>query len=284
MYNRCGMAKKKTRSPEPMIEALAISASPEAVWAALTSPRAIGDIVMGRVEMEAKPARPFHWPWSVWEASAPVKGRSSWRGLVLDVVPGSTLVLSGEGKTVTITVKGERGSALVTLIQASIPPGGAREDFQYGWADFLFKLKTLLERAPVEDAIFIRSLIRAKPAEIVKAWLSPAAMSRIVPGNVKIEAKTGGRYEWKRKDGVISGAFLEIVKDRRVSFTWMGEGLSRPGEVRLSAEPTPYGAMVALEMRAADSLRHLEHHRRVWAHLLERLRVYFYYGKKIRAA
>lgn len=278
------MAKKKPKSPEPIVEALAIAAPPDAVWAALTNPRTLGDIVMGHVEMDAKPARPFHWPWSVWAASAPVKGDAAWRGLVLDVVPGAVLVLSGEGVTVTFTVKGERGSSLVTLIQSSFPPGASREDFQYGWADFLFKLKTLLEHAPLEDAIFVRSLVRAKPAEIMKAWLSPAAMSKIVPGKVKIEAKSGGQYEWKRKDSVVSGTFLEIARNRNLSFTWQGEGLARPGEVRLSAESTPYGAMVALEMRAADTIRHLEHHRRFWAHLLERVRVYFYYGKKIRVS
>jgi uncharacterized protein YndB with AHSA1/START domain len=278
---------KKPKALEPIIESLAIAATPETVWAAVTSPRAIGDIVMGHVEMDAKPTRPFHWPWSVWAASAPAKsapGDAAWRGLVLDVVPGSTLVLSGDGATVTFTIKGERGATLVTLIQASFPPGTAREDFQYGWADFLFKLKTLLEHAPVEDAIFVRALVRAKPAEIIKTWLSPTAMSKIVPAKVKISAKPGGAYEWKRKDGVVTGKFIEIEKNHFVSFTWMGEGLARPGEVRLCAEPTPYGAMVALEMRAADTIRHLEHHRRLWAHLLERLRVYFYYDKKIRVS
>ena len=276
---------KKVKLPEPIIEALAIAAPPEAVWAALTSPRSLGDIVMGRVEMDPKPTRPFHWPWSVWAASAPVakgSGGAAWRGLVLDVVPGSTLVLSGEGMTLTITVKGERGSTLVTLIQSSFPPGASRDDHQYAWADFLFKLKTLLEHAPVEDAIYVRALVRAKPAEIVKAWLTPAVMSRIVPGKVKLTPKPGGAYEWKRKDGVVSGKFIEIDKAQRLSFTWQGEGLARPGEVRVSAVPTPYGAMVALELRASDTIRHLEDHRRFWAHLLERVRVYFYYGKKIR--
>ncbi len=123
------MAKTKQKAVEPIIEALAIATPPEQVWAALTSPRALGDIVMGHVEMEAKPARPFHWPWSVWAASAPVAkekpGDAAWRGLVLDVVPGSTLVLSGEGMTVTFTVKGERGSALITLIPAGSSPGSA---------------------------------------------------------------------------------------------------------------------------------------------------------------
>lgn len=275
---------KKAKLPDPIVEALAISASPEKVWAALTSPRALGDIVMGHVEMDPRPNKPFHWPWSVWAASAPVKGDPSWRGLVLDVVPGCALVLSGEGLTLTITVKGERGSALVTLIQSSFPPGAAREDFQYAWADFLFKLKTLLEHAPVEDAIYIRTLVRGKPGDIIKTWLSPAAMSKILPGKVKIEAKGGGDYSWQRKEGAITGKFIEIAKDQSVSFTWQGEGLSRPGEVRLSAMPTPYGSMVALELRAADTIRHLEHHRRFWAHLLERLRVYFYYGKKIRVS
>lgn len=274
---------RKSKTPDPVIEALAISAPVETVWAALTSPRVLGDIVMGRVEMDAKPSRPFHWSWSVWAASAPKKGEAAWRGLVLDAVPGAALVLGGEGMTVTITVKGERGATLVTLIQSSFPAGSEREDFQYAWADFLFKLKTILEQAPLADAIFLRTLVRAKPAEIVKAWLSPAAISRIVPAKASLEGKPGGSFTWKRKDGDISGKFLEIARDQGVSFTWMGEGLTKPGEVRLSAVPTPYGSMVALELRAADTLRHLEHHRRFWAHLLERLRVYFYYGKKIRA-
>ncbi len=274
---------KKNKAPDPVIEALAISAPVETVWTALTGPRVLGDIVMGRVEMDAKPSRPFHWSWSVWAAAAPKKGAAAWRGLVLDAVPGAALVLSGEGMTVTITVKGEHGSTLVTLIQSSFPPGATREDFQYAWADFLFKLKTLLEHAPIEDAIFIRALVRAKPGEIIKTWLNPAAMSKIVPAKVKLEAKPGGAFLWKRKEGDVSGKFLEIAKDQSVSFTWQGEGLARPGEVRLSAVPTPYGSIVALELRAADTLRHLEHHRRFWAHLLERVRVYFYYGKKIRA-
>jgi len=279
---------QKAKAVDPIIESLAIAAPPEQVWAALTSPRALGNIVMGHVQMEAKPVRPFHWSWSVWAASVPAgQGQvreAAWRGQVLDVVPGSTLVLAGGGTAITITVKGERGASLVTLIQSGFPPGGSRDNSQYGWADFLFKLKTLLEHAPFEDAIYIRTLVRAKPADIVKMWLSPVAMGKIVRGKVKLEARSGGPYEWKRKEGTISGKFLEISKDHSVSFSWQGEGLARPGEVRLSAVPTPYGAMVALELRAADTLRHLEHHRRFWAHLLERVRVYFYYGKKIRVA
>jgi len=51
--------------------------------------------------------------------------------------------------------------------------------------------------------------------------------------------------------------------------------------VRLSAEKTPYGGLVALEhLGARPAQRPLE---RRWAHLLERLRVYFHYGRKIRS-
>jgi uncharacterized protein YndB with AHSA1/START domain len=275
---------KNTKTPDPIVEALAMNAPAAAVWAALTSPQALGDIVMGRVEMDPRPQRPFHWPWSVWASAAPARSGAEWRGLVLDAVPGSTLVLSGQGMTVTFTVKGEGAAALVTLIQPSFPAGSAREDYQYGWADFLFKLKTLLERPPQDDAIFVRTLIRARPAEILKAWLTPAAMNKLLPGKTKITAKKNGGYEWKRPAGRESGVFLEIVRDQRLAFTWEAPGLPRPAEVRLSAVPTPYGAMVSLELRAAGSLRHLEEHRRRWAHLLERLRAYFFYGKKIRAS
>jgi hypothetical protein len=53
--------------------------------------------------------------------------------------------------------------------------------------------------------------------------------------------------------------------------------------VRLSAERTPYGAFVSLEhlrLPPGTSRRATE---RMWAHLLERMRIYFYFGKKIRA-
>lgn len=232
---------------------------------------------MGHVEMDPRPGRAFVWEWGVWKDAAPVKSSHAWRGKVLDAVPGSTLVLGGGGAAATITVKGEGATSLLTVVHMSASATAA-EDFQYGWADFLLRLKTRLEQIPAEDSIYHRMLVRAKPKEVIAAWLSAATMSKILPGKVKLQARAGGAYEWKWKDAkraTASGRFLEIVKGHRVAFTW------EPGEVRLSAEETPYGALVSLEHRGLPPQRTREQER-MWAHLLERMRVYFYFGKKIR--
>jgi len=269
----------------PIVESLAVAVPPARAWEALTSPRFIGDITMGHVEMDARPGKPFVWQWGVWATAAPGKGRHEWRGTVLDVVPGSTLVLGGGGMTAVLTVKGEGASALITVVHASPAAGPPAEDYQYGWADFLLRVKTLLEPHPSGDALYLRTLLRATPAEVLRAWTSATAMGKVLPGKARIQAKMGGRFEWawKRQPGAKnSGRFLEIVKDHRVSFTWEGGGLA--SEVRLSAEKTPYGALVSLEhvqLPPGSPRREVE---RMWAHLLERLRVYFYHGKKIRAA
>ena len=87
------------RKPEgAIVEALAILVPAERVWTALTSPRDLGQLLLGRVEMAPKPGAPLLWQWGVWEKIAPGggRGRHTWKGRVLDVVPGSTLVLGPE--------------------------------------------------------------------------------------------------------------------------------------------------------------------------------------------
>ncbi len=279
------------KPPAPIVESLAISVSVSRAWEALTSPRLLGDLVMGHVEMDSRPGRPFVWHWGVWAKAAPRgRGEFAWRGTILDAVPGSTLVLGGGGLAVVFTVKGEGDSSLVTVVQGSAPPGAKLEDYQYGWADFLLRLKTRLERPAQSDSIYLRTLVRATPAEIIRAWLSPVAMSKILPGKAKMRPRLRGRFEWQWKDPKGKkdfGAFLEIEKGQRVSFTW--EATAPPSEVRLAANRTPYGALVSLEhlglssrRASGSSLTGSRSYGRMWAHLLERLRVYFYYGKKIR--
>ena len=108
------MAREKRSA---VVQSLAVLAPAERVWAALTSPRELGLLLLGRVEMGSTPGAPFSWRWGVWEKLAP--GRSSdfrWDGTVLDVVPGSTLVL-GPAPVVCFTVQGRGDSALVTVTQ-----------------------------------------------------------------------------------------------------------------------------------------------------------------------
>lgn len=276
----------KKAPPEPIVEALAVAVPPERAWESLTSPRVLGDIVMGHVEMDSRPGRPFVWHWGVWAKAAPAKVAQkefSWRGQVLDAVPHSTLVLGGAGESVvTLTVKGEGGASLVTVVQGDVPKGAHLEDYRQGWADFLLKLKTLLERRPDAGSIYLRALLRATPAQVLQSWLSATAMSKLLPGKAKVQAKKGGRFEWVWKEPAgakNSGRFIEIEKGHhRLAFTW--DATDPPTEVRLAVEKTPYGALVALEhLGAKPWQRPLE---RRWAHLLERMRVYFHYGKKIR--
>jgi uncharacterized protein YndB with AHSA1/START domain len=283
---------KKKRKQEPIVEVLAISVPAERVWHALTTPSLLGDLIMGHVEMDWRPGRPFQWNWSVWAAAAPGRvqaGQFTWRGRILDSVPGSTLVLGGPGEsTATLTLKGQAEASLVTVVQGETP-GVDLERYRHDWADFLLKLKTLLEQPPAEDAIFVRTLMRATPQQVIQAWTNARAMSALLPGRAEVQARKNGQYVWLRKSGMEKGVFLEIVKGRRVAFTWeAGEAAGRAGrisEVRVNAEQTPYGVLVSLEQSGAAAVgRGLAVQRRAWAHLLERMRVFFHFGKKIRVS
>jgi uncharacterized protein YndB with AHSA1/START domain len=287
----------KQKTTAPIVESLAIAVPAERLWEAVTTPRVIGDIVMGHVEIHAKPGATFVWEWGEWKKAAPAKGSHAWRGTVLDAVPGSTLVLGSDDAAVTLTVKGQGSSALITVVHATTTRT-PREDYQYGWADFLLKLKTLLERNPAAPSLYLRTLVRARPAEIIRAWTSAAVMSKLLPGTAKMQPRAGGAFDWRWKEPeglAATGKFLEIVAGHRVAFTWRAGMLAGKGkktvlvspqqtfdEVRLSAEETPYGALVSLEHAGLPLGRLREQRERMWAHLLERLRVFFYFGRKIR--
>ena len=53
------------QTEKPVVESLAVLVPPERVWTALTSPRDLGLITLGRVEMKAEPGADFSWQWGV---------------------------------------------------------------------------------------------------------------------------------------------------------------------------------------------------------------------------
>jgi uncharacterized protein YndB with AHSA1/START domain len=244
-------AKKRTSisAAAPIVEALAIGAPVERVWQALTSPRDLELLTLGRVTMDPKPGAPFQWHWGIWEQVAPAGKKSSfvWKGTVLDVVPGSTLVL-GPYPLVTITVIGEGDSSLVTVVQAP-PAGGDSEDYEEGWADFLLKLKTQLETRHWEREILARSLVSATPAKTLGSLLDDKAMKKILPGKTKTAARVGKEFSWEpaRTGQRITGKFLEVRKGRRLNFTWQVAGAaSSSSVVAIEALPMPYGTLVSV--------------------------------------
>lgn len=277
------MARKKA---EAVVESLAVLRPPERVWTALTSPRDLGLLLLGRVEMGAEPGAAFFWQWGVWEKIAPKArpGSYTWKGTLLDVVPGSTLVL-GPDPVITLTVKGQRDATLVTVAQG-VQPGQKREDWEHGWADFLLRLKTHLETENQEREVLARVLVRATPQQIYRAWLSPGALAKLLPGKGKVTPKVGGRFTWqhRRAKHAHTGVFLELQKNRRLAFTW--ETTAPASEVAIEAQPAPYGTLVAV--RHTGLLRmnrgQLFSQRMFWMRLLERLRCYFYFKGKIKSA
>jgi uncharacterized protein YndB with AHSA1/START domain len=107
-----------------------------------------------------------------------------------------------------------------------------------------------------------------------------------LPGRAKITAKKGGRFQWdwNEPEGLAaSGTFLEIAPRHRASFTWETPNQRTvPSEVIFAAEATPYGALVSLEHRGGARGFAQQEFARLWPRLLERLRAYFLFGRKIR--
>ena len=273
----------------PLVEALAVLRPVERVWAALTGPRDLGLLILGQVEMRAEPGAAFRWQWGVWEKIAPGggRGRYTWRGQLLDVVPGSTLVF-GPRPVVTLTVKGDAGATLVTVVQESPPPGQEMADSEYGWADFLLRLKTHLETEEAEHEVLVRALVKATPQQIYRAWLSAAALRKILPGRAQVKAKVGGRFSWQHERGkhVHGGVFLALERNRKISFTWEGRTGEPVTEVALGMQPAPYGTLVSVHHTGLGRLNRgqLFGQRMFWLRLLERLRCYCNFGGKIKAA
>lgn len=271
---------------EPIVESLVVLRPVPRVWAALTSPRDLAVLLLGRVEMRAEPGAPLRWQWGVWEKVAPRRrGGYTWEGKVLDAVPGAALVL-GPDPVVTFTVKGEGDATLVTVTQGALPSGEKTEDYEYGWADFLLRLKTHLETERQEREVLVRVLVRGTPKQVYRAWLNPKALAKLLPGKARVQARVGGRFSWQHKLGkhVHTGVFLELLKERRITFTW--ESTAPASEVALEAQPMPYGTLVSAHHSGLLAMKpgQLFSQRMYWLRLLERLRCYSYFQGKIRAA
>ncbi|MBI2956594.1 MAG: SRPBCC domain-containing protein [Acidobacteria bacterium] len=104
-----------------------------------------------------------------------------------------------------------------------------------------------------------------------------------------MKAKVGGRFTWQhvRAKHVHGGVFLDLQKNRRLSFTWeSGEAAAPPSEVAIEAQPAPYGTLVSVHHTGLLGLSRgqLSSQQMFWMRLLERLRCYFYFKGKIRAA
>jgi uncharacterized protein YndB with AHSA1/START domain len=192
----------------------------------------------------------------------------------------------GPEPLVVFTVKGQGEATLVTVVPGAPRPPEKVVDYEYGWADFLLRLKTNLEMERTQREVLARALVRAKPEQIYRGLLSAKALAKMLPGKAKVQAKVGGRFSWQHKRSVhaYTGTLLELRKGRRLGFAW--EATNPASEVAIEAQPMPYGTLVSVHHTGLPRLNpgQLFSQRMYWWRLLERLRCYFYFKGKIRTA
>jgi uncharacterized protein YndB with AHSA1/START domain len=129
-----------------------------------------------------------------------------------------------------------------------------------------------------DGAAVVERYIEAAPATVFalfrtrEAWLSWQGV------DATIEPEPGGAFRIDiRGDGWISGAFVEVVEDQRLVFTWGWEGPDAPypvapGESTVEIELTAEGDGTRLRLTHRIAMPELEEQTRVcWEHYIERL-------------
>jgi len=110
--------------------------------------------------------------------------------------------------------------------------------------------------------------IDALPETVFALLTEPAQMKTWLAEIVEADARPGGVFRISGPHGVaIGGAYLEIIPNTKVVFTWGGvEGL-RPGQstVEFLLEPSGRGTLVKLRHYGLPRPA-LESHRRGWAY------------------
>ena len=108
--------------------------------------------------------------------------------------------------------------------------------------------------------------IAASPATVFSLLTEPQQMMKWLAELVEAEAQPGGIFRLAQSGGTtIEGTYLEVIKDRRIVFTWGGvEGL-KPGEstVEISLEPDGAGTLLRLRHFGLPG-RAIDAHRKGW--------------------
>lgn len=125
-------------------------------------------------------------------------------------------------------------------------------------------------------------IIPAPPARVFAAWLDPVLFRRFmtisddmsVPEGA-IEPRVGGRFSFLVRtasgDAPHAGTYLEIVQDRRLSFTWESPYAAPGSTVTVTFVPVQGGTEVTvthLKFKSEDSR---EGHRKGWTAILGNL-------------
>ncbi len=132
------------------------------------------------------------------------------------------------------------------------------------------------------NQIRIQRTLNAPVAKVFEAWSNPEAMSRwFFPGQMSCEVqndfRVGGAYRLKMKgeenDYLHTGEYREIVKDKKIAFTWSSHIVS---DTLVTVELAASGAGTALTLThdLIKTEEALQQHMGGWNGCLDNLTAY----------
>ena len=135
-----------------------------------------------------------------------------------------------------------------------------------------------------KPSLTIRRRFKTAPARLYAAWTEPAQISRwFGPGpaevrKAEIDLRVGGRFHiifYSTDDGEehdVSGVYREVVKDRKLSFTWAWKSTpERESLVTVTLKPDGDGTWLTLHHEQFFDQGARDRHHFGWSGALEKL-------------
>jgi uncharacterized protein YndB with AHSA1/START domain len=92
--------------------------------------------------------------------------------------------------------------------------------------------------------------IKAPPSGVWRWLATQEALRQWISPNIEIDLKVGGAYRFLGPDEEtwVSGAVLELTRERALILSWMeeGQGWTHPARLVITLAPTPAGTQVTL--------------------------------------
>ncbi len=127
--------------------------------------------------------------------------------------------------------------------------------------------------------VIVTRIIAARPSTVFSFFTDSERWAAWQGVEGQVDAQAGGAFRITMPGAqVASGHFVELVRDRRLVFTWGWEGDDSPlppgsSTVVVELEPHEAGTLLRLTHSALAPPRVAEQHRQGWERYLERLRI-----------
>jgi uncharacterized protein YndB with AHSA1/START domain len=138
-----------------------------------------------------------------------------------------------------------------------------------------------------KPSLTIKRHLKAPPAKVFAAWTDPEKVKQWMgPGEIKAsfaacDARAGGRYRWVMRKPTgeeleVSGAYREIVPDRKIVFTWAWKGTpERESLVTVELKPDGDGTLLTLTHEQFFDEEARDSHQGGWIGALDKMEKFF---------